>query len=165
MSADIRDARRWLDTGSGLPHEATCLRGLDALDARATLESCDRARRAAEEECARLRAKVEERQAVIDSRDALRADRDRLAERIAALEAELSAEDSAPRFAALAADNAELEATLKAQREAMQVCVDSENRLAAAVARVRALVDSGHGVDADVSLVAVSRALDGEVTP
>ena len=143
-------------------------------DARATLASCDRARRAAEEECERLRTfvvdlevhhladeqSVRNMQMVIDT---LTADRDRLAERIAALEAELSAEDSAPRFAALAADNAELEAALTAQREALKSCIDSENRLAAMVARVRALVDSGHGVDADVSLVAVSRALDGEV--
>ena len=92
----------------------------------ATLASCDRARRAAEEECALLRAKVEERQAVIDSlttaeyrasigRDALRADRDRLA-----------------------ADNAELEAALAAQREALQSCIDSENRLAARVVELEA---------------------------
>ena len=144
MSADIRDARRWLDTGSGLPHEATCLRGLDALDARATLESCDRARRAAEEECARLRGVVDDSdlRAIAAHNDvvALCADRDRLA-----------------------ADNAELEAALAAQREALKSCVDGENRLAALVARVRALVDSGHGVDTDVSLVAVSRALEGEV--
>ena len=113
-------------------------------NSKATLASCDRARRAAEEECARLRGVVDDSdlRAIAAHNDvvALCADRDRLA-----------------------ADNAELEAALAAQREALKSCVDGENRLAALVARVRALVDSGHGVDADVSLVAVSRALEGEV--
>ncbi len=183
---DIQEARDWMGTiGDGtLPatQRATLLRALGALeregpldaeeqtqftawlDARATLASCDRARRAAEEECARLR---EQRDALAKRAVKERKENDAL---VAGTCAEL--DSRVAQVAALtndrdrlAADNAELEAALAAQREAMQVCVDSDNRLAAMVARVRALVDSGHGVDADVSLVAVSRALDGEVTP
>ena len=185
---------------------AACLDArIERDNSKATLASCDRARRAAEEECARLRGVVVQFQEARD-RDThliveLRADRDRLAAQVARVrerEAEWSRhalartvrindleekcerlrgvvacyEDEGEGVTALtadrdrlAADNAELEAALAAQREAMQSCVDSENRLAATVARVKDVLGKWrrNATLTPSEHEAMRRALDGEV--